>query len=252
MAQLQVIGRPKSTVVRGQLSQTQGTSRDAAFHIRLLELREFDVRPQLDLVEDGLEFGVGKDFVPAADGDGEAVERGARNSARQQSIADHIEKIEKMLAVRYALGGPAQRVVHRLQCENTFERGDGAGAAHDLRAGLAPIGNLEGRIGCTRVRRATNEAGIVDTAIAFDLHGRVSQCDTPASPGVVKKWLRRERHSGPVSARRRAGERGLRLARDHFRRQPRLEHQADGPRHEREKACNSYDGRTANDRIENR
>ena len=92
---------------------------------------------EFDLVEHALQLGIGERLVAAADGDREAVERRARNAAREQPVAHLIEHVEQVLAMLQSLGPAVHGIVHALQRQDAVERGQRPRCGNGGRAGVA-------------------------------------------------------------------------------------------------------------------
>src|ERR1700690_2591826 len=94
---------------------------------------------QFDLVENGLQLGIVERVVAARDRVGEAIECGAWDASREQSVANLVEHVEQLLAMGNTLGAAVRGIVEALEHENGIERADGARTADDRAADLARI-----------------------------------------------------------------------------------------------------------------
>ena len=108
----------------------------------MLEFRELDAGTEVDLIQDGLKLRIEKAFAPLGDSKGQPVQCGARNSARQQSIADFVEQIKQLFTMmdptRVAVGG----VLNSLDCQDRIDGRDRT--ASGQRGGGFGIGNFFG------------------------------------------------------------------------------------------------------------
>jgi hypothetical protein len=90
----------------------------------LLELCQLDAGSQIDLVQDRLEFGFSKAFPPLGDGERQAIERRARNTPRQQAVANLIKQRQKLLAMINASGSAVGGVLDALKSQDGIDGGD--------------------------------------------------------------------------------------------------------------------------------
>lgn len=74
----------------------------------MLEFRQLDPGAQVNLIQDGLKLWVDKAFATLGDSKGQPVQCGARNSARQQPVADFVQEIKQLFTMmdpaRVAIG----------------------------------------------------------------------------------------------------------------------------------------------------
>jgi hypothetical protein len=93
-----------------------------------------------------------------------------------------------LLAMSQAFGAAIDGIAHVLQRQNGVERRDRAGTGDDLGMRFGTLGNLEVAAAGGSSSFAPDGASL-NAAGAFDFHGRLSQCDTAASPNMVKEGL---------------------------------------------------------------
>src|SRR5580698_9538775 len=124
---------------------------------------------QLDLVEDALQLGIGEGFVAAADGDGETVERRARDAAREQPVAYLVEHVEQVLAMLQTLRPAVQGIVHALKRQDVVERSQRTGCGDGLWTRLGAACDAERGIAAARALRDATDTGGFDPSRTPDL-----------------------------------------------------------------------------------
>ena len=146
------------------------------------------MRSELDLVEHILQFGIGENVVAAGYGHSQAVQGSAGNAAGQHAVAHRIQDIEKLLAMRQALGTAIRGIAHILQRQDGIEAGNRTRAGNERGMRFGGVGNRKAAAAGGGGAFAPYGAG-ANAAGAFDFHGRMSHCDTSASPIMVKEGL---------------------------------------------------------------
>ena len=108
----------------------------------LFEFRQLHAGTQVDLVQDGLKLRVEETFALLGDSEGQAVQRGARNPARQEAVPYLVQEVEQLFTMvdpaRVAIGG----VLNALKRKDGVNRRDRAAARQS--GGGFRIGNFFG------------------------------------------------------------------------------------------------------------
>jgi len=108
----------------------------------LLEFRQLDAGAKVDLIQDGLKLRIEEAFAPFGDSKGQPVQCGARNSARQQPIADFVQEIKQLLTMMDPTRVTVGSVLNSLDCKDGID-GSYRTTAGQRRSGFG-IGNFFG------------------------------------------------------------------------------------------------------------